>query len=206
MSETNSIGDCAEWIFPDFGNMHSPTIKKTAAHGLPTAEEIEHIYQDARKEGYKNGYDAGIDAAKNEINASIAAMTEFMQILQEPYKQISSDVIETIKHIAIIIAGQIIRREINIDDKNIIAAINKSLSLVDEIEKPLSIHVNPGDVSIVKEYLSHMGKGIKFIEDVTIARGGCRIDTSVSVIDATIEAQITEISATLFGGSRIEDD
>jgi len=206
MSDTSGIDDCADWVIPDFGSVHNPTIKKITSQGLPTADDIENIYQEARKEGYAKGYDSGLDEAKADINSKIKAMAEFMQILEEPYKQISGDVIDTIKHISIVIAGQIVRREINYDENNVIAAIKKSLSLVDEIVKPMVIHVNPEDIAIVKDYLSNAKESIKFIDDVTISRGGCRIDTSMSIIDATIESQLTEIASELIGGSRIDDD
>lgn len=206
MSDENGFSDCTDWVLPDFGGIQGTIIKKTTTQGLPTAEDIENIYQQARKEGFDEGYTAGNDAARVDIDNSIKAMTEFMQILQEPYKQISDNVIDTIKHIAILIASQIVRREITLDEKNIIVAIKKSLSLIDEIDKPMSIHVNPNDVSTVIDYLSDMEGNIKFVEDVTISRGGCRIDTAMSIIDATIESQITEIATTLIGGSRINDD
>ena len=206
MSDAENISDCTEWIFPDFGDVPKATVKKSTNQGLPTADDVEQIYQEARKEGFENGYSAGIDSARHEIDTTINKMNGFMQILEEPYKHISDDVVDSIKKIAILIAAQIVRREISTDEKNIIAAINKSLSLVDEIKKPLTIHVNPSDISTVTEYLEHMEGNAKFIEDVTITRGGCRIVTSQSIIDATIESQITEIAATLIGGSRIEDD
>jgi len=206
MSDVDSIGDCTEWIVPDFGSEHKPTVKKANNPGLPTANDVEKIYQEASKEGFEQGYNAGMDAARQEIDTTVKEINGFMKILQGPYKHISGDVVDTLKNIAVIIAGQIVRREINTDEKNIIAAINKSLSLVDEIKKPLTIHINPNDITTVTEHLSHMEGNIKFIEDVTITRGGCRIDTSMSIIDATIESQITEIAAVLIGGSRTDDD
>ena len=205
MSEENVSRDCADWIIPDFGDIHNSTIKKSLGTGLPTAEDIENIYLQARKEGFAEGYAAGTEAARADIDSRINTMTGFVKILQEPYKQISDDVIDTIKHIAIIIAGQIIRREITSDENNIIAAIKKSLLLVDEIDRPMTIHLNPNDLSTAMEYLSSVEGNVKFIEDVTISRGGCKIDTAMSIIDATIESQITEIAATLIGGSRFDD-
>lgn len=206
MSDPGHLDDRADWVFPDFSEQDSAIIKKAGKQSLPTAEDIENIYNEARKEGYENGYKEGLEKGKNETESALASLEQFMQVLQEPYRQISDDVIDTIKHIAVVIAGQIIRREINMDDKNIIAAVKKSLSLIDDIEKPITIHVNPADISTVREYISGLEGNIKFFEDITITRGGCRIDAAKSIIDATIESQITEISAALIGGSRFDDD
>jgi len=206
MSDTDISEDYQGWIVPEFDSINSTQTRKTSSSILPTADDIENIYQEAREEGYEKGYSDGMNAAKNEINKTSGALTSFIKILDEPYKQVTDNVVETIKHLAVIIAGQIIRREINQDENIIIAAINKSIALISEIETPMSVHVHPDDISAVRGYLDNVSGNIKFVDDITISRGGCRIDTSMSIIDATIEAQIKEIAATLIGGSRVEDD
>jgi flagellar assembly protein FliH len=42
-------------------------------------------------------------------------------------------------------------------------------------------------------------------EDPLITRGGCKIDTDVSHIDATVENRLAAVIATVFGGERNRD-
>jgi flagellar assembly protein FliH len=43
------------------------------------------------------------------------------------------------------------------------------------------------------------------VEDPLITRGGCKVDTEVSYIDATVENRLAAVIATLFGGEREQD-
>jgi flagellar assembly protein FliH len=46
----------------------------------------------------------------------------------------------------------------------------------------------------------------KLIEDVVISRGGCKVLTETSAIDATVENRLAAIVATVLGGEREEDE
>jgi len=42
-------------------------------------------------------------------------------------------------------------------------------------------------------------------EDPTLARGGCKVETDTSQIDASMESRIAEIAAEVLGGERRDD-
>jgi flagellar assembly protein FliH len=50
-----------------------------------------------------------------------------------------------------------------------------------------------------------MSPAWRIVEDPLITRGGCKVDTEVSHIDATVENRLAAVIATLFGGEREHD-
>jgi len=67
--------------------------------------------------------------------------------------------------------------------------------------------LHPEDAGLVRSALSldEMSPPWKIVEDPLITRGGCKVDTEVSHIDATVENRLTAVIATLFGGEREHD-
>jgi flagellar assembly protein FliH len=43
------------------------------------------------------------------------------------------------------------------------------------------------------------------VEDPLITRGGCKVDTDVSHVNATVENRLAAVVATIFGGEREQD-
>jgi flagellar assembly protein FliH len=196
-----------EWIAPDITSETNPgTKKKGTVKLLPTAEEIQNIYNQSQEEGFNKGYSDGLSTGEKKITEKINALNNIITILEKPLANISDEVINTLKELSILIAGQVIRRELTIDHNNIITTVQKSIDLLSDIDKNISIYLNPADVVIVEELLLTNNTGNMIIKsDPNISRGGSRIESHSSTIDATIEQQIRNISAEIIGGSRSDD-
>jgi flagellar assembly protein FliH len=67
--------------------------------------------------------------------------------------------------------------------------------------------LNPEDAAMVREVLSlHEGdQAIRIVEDPVQSRGGCRILTETSQIDATVESRLNAVIANTLGGLRRSD-
>ena len=206
MSDDSCSETYADWVLPDFGDTANQVGRTTQHQALPTAEDLDDIYQNAQKEGYNRGYAEGQAAAEEEINQKIAALNNIITVLDNPFYQISDEVINTIKQLSLVIARQVVRREISLDENNIIATIKKSLSLISDIDKQIQIHINPDDKEIISTYLSTTTTNIRLVDDETISRGGCRIENTATLIDATVESQLNEIASSILGGLRNDDE
>ncbi len=202
----NSPSDYNDWLIPEFdadsGN-NKPQIRK----GLPTAEELEGIYSQAQKEGFEKGYLEGQSHGVHDLETKLHSLTELIDVMTQPYDNLSNDVIESIKQLAVIIASHIVRREISQDETTVIAAVKKSIELLKNVKHDVSLHLNPDDVEIVKGMLSvnELGK-LELIADITIVRGGCRLESDISTIDATVESQLKELATEIMGGTRRDDN
>lgn len=161
-------------------------------------EEAGIIRDSAAQEGYK----LGIERAQEDIAQVRSAIEEFMKAKQEVFEFIAPDILE----ISIDIARKIVKHEIEQNPQTILDTILGVLKTISRDEARINLIVNSSQVDMVKanipEMVSSIGLETKtnVIADDTIELGGCIIQTSNGVVDATIKTQL-EIIREAFKGS-----
>lgn len=194
-----------KWIAPNFSTNNAANIgnKKTS---LPTAADVENTFKNAYDEGFSQGYEDGLKKYEGDMLEKKGLVLNILNSLKSPYNKLSNDVINNLKKMSLLIAKQIIRREINVDDRNIISIVQRSIDLMSNVESRLTIRANPLDVDVITELLViNEDSNIRITDDPSITRGGCIVDSKTSCVDATIEEQINIIALDVFGGSRSSD-
>jgi flagellar assembly protein FliH len=78
------------------------------------------------------------------------------------------------------------------------------MSILPVSSRNISLILHPEDASLVRETyeLSESELGWRIVEDPVLARGGCRISTETSQVDATLESRLATLIAPLLGGER----
>jgi len=168
---------------------------------LPTAEEVEHIYQQARNEGLeagkKEGYEAGFAAgqaagyaegkAKGEQEAvRLASLgTAFADALGALEQQMAGDLL----NLALEMSKQMLREALRVKPEALLPAVQEAMrGLLPNTRQPTLV-LHPEDAALVREHLatelSHLPWRI--IEDAKMGRGGCRVESENGEVDATME-------------------
>lgn len=197
----------------DIENMQKQAYDEAFSQGQKKG--FEHGIEEGSKKGFDQGFEQGqVDGAKKgyDENKSLlqeqaAELVTLLESLSEPFKELDEQVETELVNLAIGIASQLIRREIKIDTGQIIAVIREAVKALPIAEQKLTIHMHPEDAELVRTSLAidEFSVPWKLIEDVIISRGGCKVQTETSVIDATIENRLAAIVATVLGGEREED-
>jgi flagellar assembly protein FliH len=189
------------------------------AMAVLTVDEIEAMQKQAydeafaqgKEEGYSQGFDEGSRQGYEEnvqaLQAKAAEFAGLMDSLSQPFKALDAEVEKELVKLAIAIATQIIRREIKLDPGQVIAAVREAIKVLPLSSQKISLHLHPEDVELVRSALSldDLSPAWRMVEDPLIIRGGCKVDTEVSHIDATVENRLAAVIATLFGGEREQD-
>ncbi|MBO6088302.1 hypothetical protein J6P92_08175 [bacterium] len=158
-------------------------------------EEAQSIKESAQKEGYQEG----LEQAKADIEEVRNSLTAFINAKQEVFDSVAPYVME----ISFDIAKKIIKKEIEQDNTIILDNIQQLLKTLSKEEAKITLKVNPVQVSLIKtevpEMLNNAGLEAKIlvVPDEAITEGGCLIETTNGVIDATIETQLSVISEAL---------
>lgn len=152
---------------------------------LPTAEDIERIHEEARKDGYAAGYEEG--TARGRIEAM--QFHGLVENLEKSLTRLDQEVADEILALATELARQIVRQSLALHPESLAELIREALLQLPQAHA--LIHINPEDLTMVRDYLgeqlSHAGH--RLIEDGTIARGGARIEAAGSQIDATVQTR-----------------
>jgi flagellar assembly protein FliH len=184
-----------------------------------TVDEIEAMqkqaYDEAFAQGKKDGYSLGFKEGSSQgyeenVQALQKRTMEFVSLLEslnQPFKVLDAEVEKELVKLAMAIATQIIRREIKLDPGQVIAAVREAIKVLPLSSQKISLYLHPEDAELIRSALSldEMSPAWKIVEDPLITRGGCKVDTEVSHIDATVENRLAAVIATLFGGEREHD-
>lgn len=174
---------------------------------LITAQQLEEIQQQAHKEGYEAGYAEGVAGGKKEIQQKVAKLEQILRTLQKPLEQLDDEMEEQLLTLALTMAKQIIRRELKVEPEHVIGAIREATACLPLSARNIQVLLHPDDAQVVRNHLSvsDAEEGWKIVDNPTVTRGGCRIVTESSTVDATLERRLSAVAAQLLGGQRSSD-
>lgn len=194
--------------FPEIDGSHS--VNETLQNvKIPTANELEGIQQQARQEasekGYQEGLAKGMKAAEAKIAQQARSLKSLISSLAEPLKELDEKVETELVELALLIAKQLIRRELKLDSGQVVAVVKEAVAALPSSSHTIKLYLHPEDAGLVKTALqldATESDRWKIIEDPVLTRGGCRVQTENSQIDATIENRLSSIIANLLGDER----
>ena len=155
-----------------------------------------------RKAGYDDGFKNGQEAGFKEGNLEAQRLTDRLHMIIERVmdkrQEILAETEQQIVDLVLMMTRKIVKviseNQRNIVVSNVVQALRKVKGRGDVI-----IHVNLADVAMttqhIKDFLSAAEnvKNITVVEDSTVDRGGCVIETDFGAIDAKISSQLNEI-------------
>tara|TARA_R110002111_G_scaffold146583_2_gene213347 strand:+ start:617 stop:1309 length:693 start_codon:yes stop_codon:yes gene_type:complete len=180
-----------------------------------TVEDIDALQKQAQQEGYNAGFKqgqgaghkAGLDAAQNEVNQNLTYLRQILTTLNTPLENLDAEIENDLVSLVTSVARQVIRRELKTEPEHVIGAVRAALAVLPINDRKVTIILHPQDTELVQKGLSLDEEDDKWrwVDDPTMHRGGCRIETANTLIDASVEARLESVINTLLGGERADD-
>lgn len=169
-------------------------------------------FEQGRDRGYQEGFEQGLvdgekQAAQENLQKSNNQAEQWCALLSslsEPFQQLDERVEKELVHLVIMIASQVIRREIKIDSGQIIAIIREAIHALPSTGQKITIQMHPEDTKLVRAILAldALETTWTLVDEPLMSRGGCKVLTDVSEIDVTVENRLAVIVATILGDER----
>ena len=211
----NSKSDNVQrWQYPAIDKLTGTTSSSQSnkrTSGPVTAEQIEKIQHEAYKEAYEAGFTKGREEATIKVleqnNANIIALEKILAYFSQPLEDLDTIIEDQLLQLVVLIAKQIIRRELKTDSGQIVAVVRDTVSLLPLANRPVYVRLHPDDLTLIKESIAiaEDNNPIHYLADVGLNRGDCIVSTETSNIDASIENRVNSIIAGLLGGERKDD-
>lgn len=191
------------WSLPEV----SITGQRAPASRPLTARQLEELQQQAREEGFLQGRREGLEAGKKDIKARVHELESLMQTLAKPLEQLDTQVEQELVQLALAVARQLIRRELKADPGQVLAVVRESMVALPIAARNVRLHMHPEDAALVREtlLLSENERSWTIVEDPLLTRGGCKVSSETSQIDASIERRLHSVIANVLGGERESD-
>jgi len=190
------------WNKPEVGETQS-----ASHHGL-ISRQLEGIQKQAYDEAYAKGYQDGLSKAAVEIQDQVQYLQSIIVSLAQPLTSLDDDIEHDLMGLVIAVTQQLVRREIKTDPGQVIAAVREAMAVLPINVQKIRVHLHPDDIDLVQDAL-HMDteeQSWKFVADPTLSRGGCRLLSENSQVDASIDSRLKEVIAGVFGGDRVSDE
>ncbi|MGD9842453.1 MAG: FliH/SctL family protein [Steroidobacteraceae bacterium] len=177
----------------------------------PTLGELEEVEKIAWDEAYAKGHAAGLANGEKEIQQRINTLEQrskqFDAVLNafvEPVKQLDEEIESQLVSLAIAIARHLVRRELRTDPSQIIAVVREAVGLLPLAQRNVRVHLHPQDATLVRELLAQPQYETAWtvVEDPVMTRGGCRVSTDVSQVDARLETRLAVVLKHLLSDDR----
>ena len=182
------VGQAAAWEFQSLAGAVPPSVKEKL---------LSDREQRAYERGHEDGYAAGHAAAMQVRTQHAAEMARVLDALRGRFGELESDGAEQLLTLALTIARQVMRREMDVDRAAVMPALHEAVHAVIDQQAHPRVHMNPQDLAHLRDSLDADGllKGCRFIADPAISRGGCRVETGHSDVDATVESRWNRVLA-----------
>ena len=168
----------------------------------------DEAYVEGREAGFSKGFDEGKQEVEEKFRVQIELFNSIMRQFVVPLQNLDDDIEENIVALVIQVARHLVRREIKTNPGEIVGVVREALGVLPVSALNPRIHLHPEDAELVRNALSISDdeNNWRIEEDLALNRGDCRVETSSSLIDATIDARLSAIAAKLLGGDRFTDN
>lgn len=181
-----------------------PAIDGSDGKGYLTAGRLQALQQDAYDEAWKKGHAEGLIAGEEAVKLRAARFDELLRALSRPFDQLDESVEKQLLELAVALVKQLFRREIKINPTHVIGVVREAIQALPIASRNVQVHLNPDDAALVRETLkpAEGEPAWTIVEDPVASRGGCRITTENSQIDASAESRLHAVISRCLGDER----
>lgn len=159
--------------------------------------ELAGIRETAREEGYSEGYAAGLAQGQAEIEALQRQLATLVAGLRTELAAVPYTLADDTLTLALDLTQILVRGTVEVDRERIVAVVGEALAALPRVTLPATLTLNPDDIEVVRQTLGTDLAGWQLRADPALARGGCRIETADSHIDASLEYRWDKLSTAL---------
>jgi flagellar biosynthesis/type III secretory pathway protein FliH len=158
-------------------------------------KEAQRLYEEAREAGRQEGR----EEAKQEVLPALVAFGHAGQSLIVFEERLVARYTPQIVRLAVEIAEKIIGHAVEAEPELVASVLERAKREVAEAKR-IRIWLNPADHQILADHCPELikigcenGRTIEVVASEEVGRGGCRLETEMGLVDATLPTQIEEI-------------
>ena len=170
----------------------------------------DKLQLEAKSQGFEQGHSEGYEKGAAEVNRLIERMHKILEAVMQRREEILKDTESQIVELVILMARKVIKilseNQKNVVMANVVAALKKVRT-----RGAVTLRVNLEDVKLttanISEFIKHIEnvEGITVLEDSSVEKGGCIVETDFGAIDARISSQLTELENKILDVSPVKN-
>jgi flagellar assembly protein FliH len=157
-------------------------------------EQAALAAEQARSAGYAAGYEQGRQRAEQEARQLQSLVLEMRAALAN----LDQTVADGLLSLAVDIARQMVAQALAVKPQLVMPVVEQAVRCVFQADDPIRVSVHPEDAVLLRSYVAGSpGKEWTIVEDASLQRGGCRVATRSTEVDATLSGRWRRVLASL---------
>ena len=159
----------------------------------PTEADWLDAVKNARDAGYHDGYRDGLVALEG-FKQSFASQTTaqvgaLVRSVGEQLDALQQEMARALATTAAALARQVLRSELALRPEAVAAVAEQAIAALLPSARHVVLRVHPDDHALIAAHSADAiaARGARLVSDPLIARGGCRIESDIGLVDATID-------------------
>ena len=181
------------------GPQQRPPFESTPPQPVATPDPA--LLAQERDNGYREGVEAGRRAAEIVLVAERDALKQLLSNLTQLVSDFERNLAGEVLSLSLELTRLIVRHSIKVKPDLVLSAVKEAVASLPGVDMQTTIHLHPDDAALVRalpEGDQMLGAlPWKIAEDSRVERGGCRLDTATTEVDATLETRWRRIIAAL---------
>lgn len=188
---------------PEPDRWEVPAIEQTGG-GLVTAGSLEALQKEAYDEAFARGREAGLEAGRTELSERVARLDALLKAQARPLADVDETVVMQLVDLSMRVVRKLFRRELQQDPGHVVGVVREAIGLLPVASRDVSVRLHPDDAALVREALPEAegDKAWSLVEDPLIERGGCRVFSETSQIDAENATRLDSLIASIINDER----
>ena len=180
------------WSFGDVSGPRAPGAPRAEPEPpADPAEQQAHALRAARQSGYQEGYRDGLVALEG-FKQSFASQTTaqvgaLVRSVGEQLDALQQEMARALATTAAALARQVLRSELAMRPEAVAAVAEQAIAALLPSARHVVLRVHPDDHALIAAHSADAiaARGARLVSDPQIARGGCRIESDIGLVDAT---------------------
>ena len=195
------------WQAPDVVASDESFNSTRGERGL-SLRDLERIQQQAYDEAFTQGLAEGLEEGRARGRTMIDEQAHLLDTvlgqLAAPFEGLDQDVEQQTAELAMMVVRRLFRRELRTDPGSVIGVVREALDALPVASRQVRVLLHPDDAELVANALTPTDgeRAWQLVEDPLQSRGGCRIETATSRIDARVESRLEAVINELLGDER----
>jgi len=138
-------------------------------------------------EGREQGAEKGLMDTRKEVDAKLDRLEHLLGELLEPVKRHEDEVETALVNLTTVLARSVVFRELSLNSSHITDVVRKAMAALPSTTENVRLHIHPDDYQWVSEVADRFEAATSIVEDASVLRGGCKLETRHSLVDFTVE-------------------
>ncbi|SPE35019.1 putative Flagellar assembly protein FliH/type III secretion system HrpE [Burkholderiales bacterium] len=191
----DKIGGTANWeLRPLAGGTRIAGSAPLSVRGTGAGRE-----QSGYEAGRAQGYADVMRNAQQARAADLQRLESLLTQLQGRFDELAVQGADCLLDLALDIAAQVLRREIQTQRDAILPVVREALALIIDAHAHPTVRLSPQDFELVRDALRADAQyhGCRLLADPSIQPGGCRVESPQAEVDATLATRWRRVVQTL---------